>query len=155
MAKSCEKIKSCSLIFIIIFLFVMFLYKEFELQKCKKQKNKKFNSPTKNNNTKTKTNVLTTHPVKLTLYKSNHCYHCKQFEPKWKSIKEIINNKYTRQQIVVEEVECSGGDSRCNTPYVRGVPTLILYKNNKSPYVYDNSRTVKDVLVFVDRHMEH
>jgi thioredoxin-like negative regulator of GroEL len=139
----------------------LFAQKHNELQKCKNLKNSENSEGTNNEKTndeqfnnedekKQKNN-----PIKLVLYKSKNCYHCNEFLPVWEQIKTTLKQKYSQKQLEVSDIECSGGDSRCNTPYIRGVPTIILYKNDNSPYVYDDSRTKKQVLAFVEQHMEH
>lgn len=144
MGSSCKKINNC--LIIIILLFLIFLLSQ------KKDKNKnlaeKFYSAKKN-----KKNNIVKNPIKLVLYKSNNCYHCQQFKPTWDNIKLKLNKIYTNNQILVDEVECSSGDSRCNSPYINGVPTVVLYKASTQPMIYNNSRTVSGVISWVKKNM--
>lgn len=155
----------CCLIMFTLAIIYLFAQKHVELQKCKNRQNLEQSENTNNGNADNeKTNdeqfnnentEKQNNPIKLVLYKSKNCYHCNEFLPTWEQIKVTLKQKYSQKQLEVSEIECSGGDSRCNIPQIQGVPTIILYKNDKSPYVYDDSRTKKQVLNFVEQHMEH
>lgn len=85
----------------------------------------------------------------LTLYHNPNCIHCKTFYPVWDELEQHLSNK----SINLVKVNCTDEIDKCKENKIRGTPTIILSNNqNDIPIMFDNDRTLNNLLEFVDRN---
>lgn len=70
----------------------------------------------------------------LKLFFANWCGHCTNFKPIWNSLKSKYSNN-----INFIDVDCS--ENGPELPYVKGFPTIAIYKDDKYIKNYEDGRT--------------
>lgn len=74
------------------------------------------------------------------------CSHCVKLEPTWKKLADAL--KYNKK-IKVAQVDCTADPELCQAQNINGYPTLNLYKDGYLVTQYTQSRTLSNLVGFV------
>jgi len=90
-------------------------------------------------------------PINVVLYYANWCGYSKQFLPEWN--KFVIYAKKNLPNVSVEEVVCENGKEKlCRDRGVKGYPSVLMYKNNKT-ILFEGKRDAQALVQFCNDRM--
>ncbi|RZF46287.1 hypothetical protein LSTR_LSTR011998 [Laodelphax striatellus] len=77
------------------------------------------------------------------------CGHCKQLAPTWE---ELAKKSFPTNDVTIAKVDCTLEVNKelCNVQEVDGFPTIFLYRNGKKISEYNGSRTLDDLVEFIN-----
>ena len=76
---------------------------------------------------------------------SPNCGHCRKLAPIWEKV--AANSQAGSESFRVGNVDCTSQSDLCNRFNVRGVPTLIFFKDGKM-FKYNGNREYNDLMKF-------
>jgi thiol-disulfide isomerase/thioredoxin len=76
------------------------------------------------------------------LYYSQWCGHCKNFKPIW----DEFCKTNTNTNVSTHSVDCE--NNQC-PDYIKGYPTVMLYKQNGQKITFSGQRTVEELRKFI------
>merc|ERR1719322_2103567 len=93
---------------------------------------------------------LSEHEFGFVKFYAPWCGHCKRLEPTWK---ELAKNFISNSRIAVARVDCTKNKKACQEHFVRGYPTLLLFKKNEKLEDYSGSRDLKSLTNFINKNL--
>lgn len=95
------------------------------------------------------TDVLSSDEKVLTFYHNPKCIHCVNFYPVWAELGRHLMNRSIR----LEKVNCLEEIEKCRSNGIKATPTIILTNSqNDMSVMFDNDRTLNNLLEFIDRN---
>ena len=89
-------------------------------------------------------------PINVVLYYANWCGYSKQFLPEWN--KFVVYAKKNLPHINVEEIVCENGkEGLCKNRGVKGYPSVLMYKNNKT-ILFEGKRDAQALVQFCNNN---
>lgn len=89
---------------------------------------------------------------KIILYYSSHCGYSIQFLPEWKKFKKYVIKNMPHLEI--QDIKCEGDkEIYCMNKNIRGYPTVMLYKSNGEEIMFNDSRSMGNLIRFVKKNM--
>lgn len=80
------------------------------------------------------------------------CGHCKRLKPTWDQLADKFSAK---TDVTIARVDCTLADCKdlCAQEKVQGFPTLYIYKDGKQLSEYTGSRSLEDLVEFVEKNI--
>mgnify|MGYP000209298767 CR=1 FL=1 len=93
--------------------------------------------------------LFSTDKTEFIMYKADWCGHCKRALPKFKKLKEELEEQY----VPFTMVECTTNEERCNVAGIKGYPTFILEKEDGTKVEFTGALTTEGVKDFLQRNI--
>jgi len=79
------------------------------------------------------------------------CGHCKRLQPVWEGLAKKFDSN---SDVTIAKMDCTDSSKVCTRQGVRGYPTLILYTSGVKSAKHAGSRSLVDLIEYVQSYVE-
>lgn len=102
-------------------------------------------------NTQENMSSLWLEKYRITLYYAEWCGYSKKMMPIWLAFKKQAKRVYP--QLLIDEVDCSGGTPTDPMLHIVGYPTIIMRVPSMGPVTFEGERSIEGLQNFVHKYI--